>query len=644
MEIIRPLLVLSACFGLVLVTVFLAGHAYQGGLRLAFLQAAVLLGVMAWLITEILSAIRAITFPAVALAWAAVGVAATASAVVISKRRGARPSPLGPIRLREAACALPGSMRAAFAFIILSAGVLGFIAFAAAPNTWDSLTYHLSRILHWEQNRSLAFYPTAIQRQLAFNPLAEIAVLNLQLLAGSDRLANFVQWFAMIGCVVGGSIVAGLLGGDRRAQVVAALTTATLPMGILQSTSTQNDYVVSLWCVAFVVFTTRPRAAQKPWQQSAFAGAALGLAVLTKATALLFLAPFGIWFAVSSIKNRGRIALGQLAVLLLLSLLLLAPHSSRNYGLYGNLMGTTRGREPGQYTNQPPGLASLISNALRNTSLQLAVPSENVNDAIQRVVQSAHTFLGLDINDPQHSWEGAEFRVVFSTYEDSASDPIHMLLILAGCVLGIKARKGTRTIYALCSFAGFLLFCFILRWQPWNNRLTLPLLVLGLPLVAVVLSERLQGKGVLILAIALAVAATPYVVANPTRPVIGQSSILAVARIRQYFANVPDDYAAYDEAARMIHNSGCTRIGLASSPQGREYLLWITNRVYEPRIRIEHILVRNPSRRFAGAFVPCALVANYPVEDSILLYQDVLYRRILGTDRLTLFLPPAAPP
>src|SRR4029453_2950809 len=81
----------------------------------------------------------------------------------------------------------------------VAAAVTAFIALAAAPNTWDSMTYHLTRVMHWEQERSLHFYATNIQRQLHLTPGAEYVILHLHLLSGGDRLANLPQWFASLG-------------------------------------------------------------------------------------------------------------------------------------------------------------------------------------------------------------------------------------------------------------------------------------------------------------------------------------------------------------------------------------------------------------------------------------------------------------
>ena len=85
---------------------------------------------------------------------------------------------------------------------------LGFIAFSTPTTNWDSLTYHLPRVMHWIQQQSVEHYPTGNTRQLEFAPWSAFVVTNLHLLHGTDRLDNLVQWFAMLSCVMVTSFIA----------------------------------------------------------------------------------------------------------------------------------------------------------------------------------------------------------------------------------------------------------------------------------------------------------------------------------------------------------------------------------------------------------------------------------------------------
>ncbi len=114
------------------------------------------------------------------------------------------------------------------------------------------MTYHLTRVVNWIDRGSVAHYRTNNLRQLYLGPWAEFSILHLRVLSGSDRLSALVQFAAMIGSIAGVSRIAQRIGADRRGEVFAAVCCATIPMGILQGSSTQNDYASAFWVVCFV--------------------------------------------------------------------------------------------------------------------------------------------------------------------------------------------------------------------------------------------------------------------------------------------------------------------------------------------------------------------------------------------------------
>src|SRR4029077_7792169 len=128
------------------------------------------------------------------------------------------------------------------------------------------------------QNASLAPYPTHILRQLYLQPGAEFVLLHLQLLSGGDRLAGVVQWASMVGVLIGVSLIANDLGARRPGALCACLFAASLPIGVLESTSTQNDYVVAFWLVCVMAFALRMNRSSvlaSGWASAAAFGASL---------------------------------------------------------------------------------------------------------------------------------------------------------------------------------------------------------------------------------------------------------------------------------------------------------------------------------------------------------------------------------
>ena len=186
------------------------------------------------------------------------------------------------------------------------------------------MTYHLARVAHWAQQASVVFYPTHIIRQIHQPPWAEYAALHLFLLWGGDRLANFVQWGSMILSLVGVSVIARQLGAGTRGQLLAAFACATIPMGIMQAATTQNDYVVTLWlvCLTSALLALRTQLDLAP---ALVAGGSLGLALLTKATAYVLATPLVTLLLVADRRRPIGTRLGQVALVGLCAMALNAP-------------------------------------------------------------------------------------------------------------------------------------------------------------------------------------------------------------------------------------------------------------------------------------------------------------------------------
>ncbi len=86
-------------------------------------------------------------------------------------------------------------------------------------------------------------------------------MLHLYVLAGGDRFVNFIEWFSMVGSVIAVSFIAFRFGAGNRGQWLASLFVATLPMGIVQASSSMTDYVVAFWilCAAIEAFIRIPQ-------------------------------------------------------------------------------------------------------------------------------------------------------------------------------------------------------------------------------------------------------------------------------------------------------------------------------------------------------------------------------------------------
>jgi Dolichyl-phosphate-mannose-protein mannosyltransferase len=610
----------------------------SGSWRTSLLSAAIVWGVAVTIMTEGLSLARWLSFGWLLAAWL------TVVAVLALNRWPDRRVTCGA----PAEVARVGRWWPALAGLAVIASAAGVIAVAAPPNTSDSLVYHMPRVAHWIQNGSVAHYPTHVSRQLHLTPWAEFAILQPQILSGGDRFANLVQWLAMLGCLVAVSLVVQQLGGDGRAQIVAAVVCGTIPMGILQASGTQNDYVVSFWLVCFVYYgraLARSEGGLGEVTAAALAGASLGLALLTKATAYIFALPFLTWTILDCVRQRGTRRWTTMAIVSLAVLLLNAGHSWRNVQIYGSPLGP--GREgPFVYANEAFGPSALVSNSVRNIALHLGTPDARVNAGLERAVGWLHDQAGADINDAKTTWLGAIFHVAPPrAHEDFAGNPAHVVLMAVSLtmLLVVPTLRRRRDLlgYASALIAAFVLFAAYLKWQPWHSRLHLPLFVLWSPLIAMIWGPCRWVAGGLVAA--LLVMSAPSVVFNNSRPLLGADTVIARRRVDQYFMNRKDLREPYAAAMRRVHEAGCSQVGLWLEDEP-EYPLWVlAGREGGVRgIRIEHINVINESARcpVGSPFQPCAIleIAAHPSIPATVSFHGFLYQLRLRVAPVSLFL------
>ncbi|NEQ31167.1 MAG: hypothetical protein F6K04_09195 [Leptolyngbya sp. SIO4C5] len=588
--------------------------------RRAVLLAALSWGVLITLTTEVLSLFRGLSLVGLLPVW--LGIDALLIAAILRQRQSEKPAQ--KLSLQQFPLGLK-LMLIGVAVIIL---VIGFIAISAAPNNWDSMTYHLGRVVHWIQNRSVAHYPTAIIRQLHPGPWSSFAIAQLQVLSGDDYFANIVQWLSFVGSLVGVSLIAQQLGANLRGQVLATVVCVTIPMAILQGSTTQSDHVVGFWlvCLAFCVLAAIQAKFAGHWMTAA--GVSLGLALLSKGTAYLYAFPFCLWLVFSGWRRLKWQLWRPLATFGAIALAINLGHYSRNWQLFGSVLG-----ESGQGM-EVMGPRILLSNIIRNLALHLSTPVRSINLIIIRLVEGLHALIGLDASDPRISsppGQGFDIHSLIN-HEDLAGNPLHLLLFLAATIVFWMVRRRLRqrqqyflATYWLAVVVGFLLFCGLIIWSPWRSRLHLPLFVLASPFVGVVLAEMIGRRVVNAVAALLLSASLIWVGFSENRPLFANSQIVETdqvqnifnqSRTEQYFLSNPDAQEAYIEAANFIQSQACSKVGLKLSGNTWEYPLWVMlNNHAKPTLQIEHVDVDNASVAKAEVtgdrrFVPCTIVAD----------------------------------
>lgn len=596
-------------------------------IRRTFLETSLILFGFVAVSTEVFSLFNAISALNFILAWSG------AVLFLFAKfRREIRSGAYGmQAEVREKLRSAPKFYLLLIGFVYLATLVLALVS---PPNTYDSMTYHMARVGHWIQNGSVAFYPTAILRQLYNPPLAEYGILHFQLLAGNDYFANLVQWFALVACGTTASLIVKAIGQDAKVQGFAAFLCTTVPAAIVQSTGTQNDLFASVFVLAFFYFFIAA-VESNAWSDFGWTGTALGLAILAKGTAYVYCFPIGLFFVVVhflSLDNKpARVRfLKQVGVVLLIAAAFNAGHYARNTKLFGSPISTAG--EP--LRNQNLTAKMVLANVTRNFALHLATNSHALNATFETSIRRV---FGDELRNRDSTWGENQFFVVYSTHEDMAGNFVHVWLIALALIFVFLIRRESETKYlygaAFSVFFGFLLFSILLKWQIWGSRLQLPLFMLGSVLAAVVIA-RLVPRVALWVAVLVFMFSLPFVNYSEPRCIWEMDGSFALNKPRRtkYFKNLPDIEPLFVEAAAFIKQQPAMpeEIGLHIEYNEYEYPFWfLLKNDFSRKPFLRHVGVTNTSAKLAGARPLPEFVISIRPETTI---ENVEYKVIWSKD------------
>jgi hypothetical protein len=450
-------------------------------------------------------------------------------------------------------------------FIVLTA--TAFTALSRVPNDWDSMTYHLPRIEHWLQNRSLEFYPTSITRQLESNILAEELILTVRSLSGAYPFANIVQWFSFCGCILIVGWITRELGGSRSAQCLSSVIMSTLPMAILQSSNAKNDLVVSFFSVASVYFLLRVRV-DRAYSLLYGAVLAAALAFHTKGTAGVYLFGFAtVYGGDLAFKARSLRFWRHALAAMVIGLLILGPQLYRNVNEFGSAIG------PASQNNLTvePTWRSTLFNAARNLA----------SNAGTRLVDPWIVWIGRAMHvadtDERYSFNHESFSatpISLSPDEGDAPNTAHVIVLLLSTIGFLAKGSQFRPLarYGLAACISVLAFCVLIKWQGWITRYQLGAFVLVIPLAAVLLSYLMVGSSILMLILGLQ--AVPAIFHNAARPIFGPRSIISASPDSVLFLERPELQTGYVRLADKIAEIRPKQLGLIFGDDSWEFPLW----------------------------------------------------------------------
>ena len=543
----------------------------------SFLTAFIFFGTFIWFMTETLSFFKILTPLGILFIWIIYNIILLAF-IIRSYEKSKIKIKMSDILLSQGVYIIP------ILFILFIAFI---IAVLYPPNNWDSMTYHLPRIEHWLQNKTLNHYYSANIRQLLSAPFAEIVILHLRALSGDDYLNNLVQWFSLLGSIIGILKIASHLGLNKKMQIVAALFFATVPMAILQASSTQTDLVETfcIICLAERFFAWRKTGT---FFESLNFGLALGLCILTKGTAYPIAFPFALCFAIISIKNFKKHFVAA-CVAAILCLVLNFPHYTRNYVTFHNPIGML----DGTVSDFSVKSFVVISFANINSNIFVPLPDKAINK-LQRAIEKLWIILKVDNQKvfPYRQPTIQRFNRMF--HEDAVKNFLHTpILIITFILFFFKFKKKD---YGLIVIGSCCMFAFCIPWQPWITRLQLPLFALSATVFSLVFEDKAKTRRVFILLVTC-FAILPLM-SNNSRPLLTVPKITVTSdkrvwntsREKLVFINMIDVYHTYTEAYATVVQAGVQNLGIIIGGDDWEYPLWrYIRKNSDNKIKITHV-------------------------------------------------------
>ncbi len=622
---------------LTFILVFLVFYSSNAcNLKETWVKSTLLISVLLVVITEVLSALHQLTTTNLLWAWLMIDLALF---LFVFKTRTQLASRIIELTQQLKVCV----QNTLFSHKILSVGLVLLIVLVCVqgliypPNNWDSLTYHMSRISHWISQASVTHYPTSIFRQLYQPPFAEFCILHVSLLAKSDVYANWVQFFFWISMVPIIGLIVALIQKKKAAMIGISVLILTIPEAVLQASSTQNDLVLSYFLSCSVYFILKTFRTNFSWTQIVFAGISVGLTLLTKGTAYLFLAPLGIYFGIGAIKNltlkNYQFALAGMLILLL-ALSINFCHYYRNYKLIQNPLGT----DSKMYANEVFSPGVVLSAISKNIGLHIG--PFPLNRMYDKVLILFHQGINIPLNSIATNFLDIPYSgaVTLPNHEDNAPNSLHFYLMVCALIAVFiwpwrrpKSADQLQLYLGLIIGLQFLIFCTYLKWQPWHTRLHLPLFFISVPLiVALFSSSTLLKQHFEKLLLVLLMVALFSAVFNFSRPLLNNSKTSAIQinsnRFQKYFSNKMELYPEYKTIDSLIGKNHYTNIGLALIGDSWEYPLFYKN--FSDCRNPIHLNSNNPSQNIFQdtSLVQCIISAEKP-DSSLTLHGKKLNKQ-----------------
>lgn len=409
-------------------------------------------------------------------------------------------------------------------FMLLGVLPLLLLAVYSAPNNFDSLNYHLARISQWIQNANVEHFPTNHTQQLYHNIFAEYLQMNLMLLDNNDHFVNLVQFAAMIGALITTSAFLKELNVSYKLQIVATSIVFAIPIGILESTTTQNDYLSAFFLCSFVFWGYR-FSKNVHLEDALYMTISVFLGGFTKYPCFFYAFPFAIYFffqgflKLSDIRSKGLLAFFAL----FLGIFIFSPFFLRNFHLFHSILSPakTSAIYAENLMSERIGIKEICITTLRNLAINLGLPSNTFNQKVTAFVEYISFSLGLKKQDYAILSLGTYRGVTCMINEDMSGNFLHLIFVSLGFLsISLKGERFER-LFTLCLIVGFILSSTFLKWQEFSGRTQLGFFILG-TIIVIYHFQKIKLSSYILKSVTgvFILGAIPFIYSNPSKSLV----------------------------------------------------------------------------------------------------------------------------
>lgn len=509
-----------------------------------------------------------------------------------------------------------------FATVTLFSGVM------IAPNNWDSMTYHFSRFLHWFSNQNLNYFYTSNSRENIIPILPDLLFAQMFAIFSGDKALFLVIWSAVLITSYYVYRITFLLSGSKRASYIASVVSMTLPSHVAFMSSTQTDPITTLLIVILLYYALLLNN-HKSNMIFYLITMTVPLFITSKTTGVILSIPIFIYvlfiYHKFIIKNYFKYILFLIVVTI--------PAFPFLYRLYGS---GSLSHVSGLFVREA-SFSGALTNGIGIFLSGLQTPIPFANEALLKFYTV--------ISNSLETYGPWTYNLTSSLHGDLTGNPLQILLITVS-FLGLLRTKKYQVIMLLICLQ-FLLFSNLIAWQPWINRFSTTIVVLGSILVGIWIAMKSKIVEKTLITI-LVFYSSFWLFFNPSRVILDPIRILEVgkavgmaegnlnkvrndieySRERQYFSLNPKIEDSYIVSMEKVKESGIKKLYVKLGSDDFEYPIWALTNF---KINIQHFKEQNLQQVYLGqALFFCTKDCGYYILEQV--YKDKNVTLFKNTD------------